>query len=227
MAFNNLPPQAYTRDVLMAAYDWLQSQTGSIRELAVSPDSLVTLYLQSRRRAPVTNGAQAQNPNPVIPVSQQAPMTPASAEAFKQDLKSLAEGLRQFDDPQKGQVGAQPTTPPAPAQQLSQLLPPTSEVKSPLSNHGTTPYKHFVSASASNPLPVEPAPINSVPVPAQTVNPTSTTEPQLIANASLDNRSLALIQEVKNKLNLSQDNEALRLLLALGYEKIRDILPKN
>ena len=37
----------------------------------------------------------------------------------------------------------------------------------------------------------------------------------------LDARSLGMVQEIKNHLNLSNEAEALRMLIALGYQKIR------
>ena len=37
----------------------------------------------------------------------------------------------------------------------------------------------------------------------------------------LDSRSLNMIQEVKNHFNLSSESEAIRLLLAMGYQKVR------
>ena len=78
MAISNFPPQAYTRDTLATAFEWLRTQSLAVREMAQDSDSLVALYLQSLRR---------QNPNL------------ASSETFKQDLKNLAEGMKQFETP--------------------------------------------------------------------------------------------------------------------------------
>jgi septal ring-binding cell division protein DamX len=198
MAFNNLPPQAYTRDVLMAAYDWLQSQPASIRELAVGPDALVSLFMQARRRtnagstgtvaghqqtstAHVPTHPSAGAPLTPFPISVQAPMTTASAEAFKQDLKSLAVDLKQFEEP---------------------------KVATP------QPSPDF----ATQPLPQPPAPAVK--------NPPIKQDHESMA-LQLDSRTRQVLSEVKQKLNVSSENEALRLLIAIGYEKIRDILPKN
>lgn len=46
---NPLPPQAYTKDALQKAYAWLMNQPASIRELATTPDVLVSLYLKTQR----------------------------------------------------------------------------------------------------------------------------------------------------------------------------------
>src|ERR1700733_1665405 len=95
----HLPPQAYTRDMLAAAYEWLRSQPSSIRELATSSDNLVSLYLQSRRRPNALNQ--------LVPNSKgegASAMSGASGEAFKNDLKNLAEGLKQFEDSNRQSV---------------------------------------------------------------------------------------------------------------------------
>ncbi len=46
MPMNPIPPQAYTRDTLVQAYAWLQNQNDSIKEIASTPDILVSLYLK-------------------------------------------------------------------------------------------------------------------------------------------------------------------------------------
>lgn len=39
----------------------------------------------------------------------------------------------------------------------------------------------------------------------------------------IDEKSQQMIQEVKNSLNLSSDSEVLRLLIAIGYQKAKDL----
>ena len=77
----NLPPQAYTRDTLVKAIDWVNTQSPAVRERANSADLIVSYYLQARRRA----DAQME--------------APVSGENFKADLKHLAQDLRQFEEP--------------------------------------------------------------------------------------------------------------------------------
>jgi hypothetical protein len=79
---HNLPPQAYTRDVLVKAIDWVATQSPNLRERASSADALVSMYLQARRRQ-----SEWQNEAPV------------SGENFRTDLKNLAEDLKQFEQP--------------------------------------------------------------------------------------------------------------------------------
>ncbi|RYZ67543.1 MAG: hypothetical protein EOP09_10865 [Proteobacteria bacterium] len=71
MTMNPLPPQAYTKDTLTKAYMWLVHQNASIKELATTPDILVSLFLKAQR-----NGDESLD-------------TP-SIQNFKNELKSLA-----------------------------------------------------------------------------------------------------------------------------------------
>lgn len=176
MAISNFPPQAYTRDVLASAYEWMRGQSPSIRELAQDSDSLVALYLQSRRRGPNSQ------PTP----NQPSTMGPSEAESFKQELKTLSEGLKQFDNP-TGAVLMQPQTNPQ-----------------------------------TNPVP-PPSPQAQPNVAAQTSTPTPSATS---ASLQLDSKSHELIQKVRTSLNLGSEAEALRMLIALGYDRIREILPK-
>lgn len=78
---HSLPPQAYTKDVLVKAVEWLQTQPPQIRDRAQSADAMVSLYLQARRR---TSEWQSE--------------APVSGENFKSDLRNLAQDLKQFEE---------------------------------------------------------------------------------------------------------------------------------
>lgn len=49
MAMNPIPPQAYTKDTMLKAYAWLQHQSTHIKEMATTPDILVSLFLKATR----------------------------------------------------------------------------------------------------------------------------------------------------------------------------------
>ncbi|HVK61185.1 MAG TPA: hypothetical protein VM432_06525 [Bdellovibrionales bacterium] len=83
MANGNVPPQAYTREMLTTAFNWLQSQPEPVKKLATTPDSLVGLYRRAQRYGSVSLEADA----------------PVSSQTFMSDLKNLAEGLKQFEEP--------------------------------------------------------------------------------------------------------------------------------
>lgn len=77
----NLPPQAYTRETLVKAIDWINRQPPAVKERANSADLIVSHYLQACRRMDLLKE------------------TPVSGENFREDLKHLAEDLKQFDEP--------------------------------------------------------------------------------------------------------------------------------
>ena len=87
------PPQAYTRDTLVKAIDWIAEQPEHLRSQATNADALVALYLQFKRRS------KASDTHPV------------SGEAFTQDLKNLAKNLEQFSAPEKPTNEKKPTPP--------------------------------------------------------------------------------------------------------------------
>lgn len=82
MSFRTPPPQAYTRDTIVEAFNWLQTQTESVREIAKTTDVMVSLYLRAKRNK--ENGK----------IEDEAPV---SSRNFKSDLKNLAEGLKAFE----------------------------------------------------------------------------------------------------------------------------------
>jgi hypothetical protein len=79
MIRGNLPPQAYTKEVLAQAFTWLQGQDDKIKQMAQSSDSLVALYLRAKRHGDQPSGD-----------------APASVESFRHQLKTLAHDLQQF-----------------------------------------------------------------------------------------------------------------------------------
>ena len=93
MAVNPLPPQAYTKDTLQKAYAWLLSQSSSVKEMAQDQNILVSLYLKAQR-----NGDAALE-------------TP-SIQNFKQELKSLASMMGDFQSPQQIATAASVHMPP-------------------------------------------------------------------------------------------------------------------
>ncbi len=80
MTMNPLPPQAYTKDTLLKAYSWLQNQPNNIKEMASTPDVLVSLYLKTTR-----DGEGA--------------LTRPSIQNFKNELKQLAGMMGDLEAP--------------------------------------------------------------------------------------------------------------------------------
>ena len=169
-----LPPQAYTRDILIKAYEWLSTQPDVLKQKAKDADTLVSLYMMSRRRATQDNWEEK-----------------VSAETFKNDLRHLAEDLKQFETPTMA-----PTPAPMPA----------------------SPPQKSIPAAPLMPSIVEPQ------VTATVATTTAVTKPQ---GLNLDERSLRMVREIQDRFNLSSENEAIRMLIVLGYEKVRPLLPET
>lgn len=177
----NLPPQAYTRDTLVKAIEWLSCQPSSVRERANSADLVVSYYLQACRKAAVANEA------------------PVSGENFKTDLKHLAQDLKQFEEssapPQMGRLSAHlPVEEPPPLRieplrRLAETFPPPEPIFKP------------------EPLPPR---IEAAPKPLAW---------------PVDARSTHAARELHQRLNLSSEMEALRMLVTLGAERARALFP--
>ncbi|MBK9323209.1 MAG: hypothetical protein IPM97_09765 [Bdellovibrionaceae bacterium] len=102
MTMNPLPPQAYTKDTLTKAYMWLLHQNASIKELATTPDILVSLFLKAKR-----NGNESLD-------------TP-SIQNFKNELKSLAGMMGELDNKTSPVTNeAMPTIAPSPMTSMPQ-----------------------------------------------------------------------------------------------------------
>ncbi len=94
MTMNPLPPQAYTKETLLKAYSWLINQSDSIKEMATTPDILVSLYLKTTR-----DGESA--------------LDRPSIQNFKKELKNLAGLMGELDKaPSMPSILAQTAPPP-------------------------------------------------------------------------------------------------------------------
>lgn len=204
MGINQLPPQAYTRETLMQAFDWIKTQPRQVQDLASSTDALVSIYMQARRRA-----------------GNHGVTHPVSSQSFKQDLKNLAEGLRQFED--DGTAAA------ADAAQTTYVAPAGAHVVSAhvvsaqaAAVHHQMPVQQQAPPQQQGPLPqYQAAQFHSSP--QQMASP-----PQQIPQVSqLDPKSVEVLRLVQSRFNLSSENEALRMLISLGFEKVREIFPKS
>lgn len=229
MSMSPPPPQAYTRDMLAAAFEWLHTQPGSVRELAQDSNSLVSLYLQSRRRASAASAARSQN------------MVTPGSEAFREELKTLAEGFKQFEGEP---VVNRPLTAQIP---LTSVIPQTKTAPTQV-YAAPAQVVHHAAAQAA---PVHSAPAPAAAAPAQQVYSAPTqihhsapvynstnysytnnthadfTTTSALPGLSLDHKSMEILRRTQIQLNLSTEKEALRMLLTLGFERLKDILPKS
>ncbi len=201
----NIPPQAYTRDTLVKAIEWMQHQSPAVRERANSADLIVSFYLQARRRM---TAAQME--------------APVSGEVFKQDLKHLAQDLKQFEEP------SAPPPVVSPSRSLSHGIAnfdlPDPVQMQPTHNHlHTAPAPHQHSQQHVH-LHVQQAP---QPPPPPTVHhvPPPRSETTKGLQWTIDQKSLTLARELQERFNLSNEGEALRMLITLGIERARELFP--
>lgn len=210
----NIPPQAYTRDTLVKAIEWISHQPPAVRERASSADLIVSFYLQARRRM---TAAQLE--------------APVSGENFKQDLKHLAQDLKKFEEP----PAAPPTPPNRPLNHGPFELP--DPVVQPQPSGPQSPQPVQLSLAYPPPVQVAPTPASShAPAPSHTPSPQTPAAPAATSptaappkNASptfqIDARSMAAARELQQRFNLSNEGDAIRMLITLGLERLREMFP--
>lgn len=179
MTMNHLPPQAYTRETMSKAFQWLQTQAPQIREIATTPDILVSLYQKAQM-----HGEEA--------------LERPSIQNFKNELKSLAGMMGELQGPKNS---AAASSQPSVSQQS-------------------------VAAAASTPQMTLSQNTQASSASSATAPASATAQTQTTTSNTFDSRSWDMIQEVKNELNLSSENEALRMLISLGYNKAKTIFSK-
>lgn len=106
MTMNPLPPQAYTKDILLKAYQWLMLQNSSLKEMATTPDILVSLYLKATR-----DGDHA--------------LERPSIQNFKNELRSLAGMMGELDRAPQAKPAVATTPMPAMVETPAAAAPPT------------------------------------------------------------------------------------------------------
>lgn len=208
-----LPPRAYTREILTAAFNWLQTQPDTVRTKATTPDALVGLYTRAQRFGSV---AEAD--------------APVSSQNFMSDLKNLAEGLKAFDgskvqfSPAEAAIaGANETLGTKSATPLSAA--PSAIVPGPQAPTQMQIPLQANPKAASYPPPKPAAPFVQ-PTPAAA--PVFAAAPlheaaaaSTVALNGLNERAVAMLQEVQSALNLSSESEAANMMIALAYKTLK------
>lgn len=245
MAMNNLPPQAYTRDTLAAAYEWLKNQPISIREMATNADSLVSLFLQSRRRAVMPMGANSSAHVTSHASANAAPGAPAATfSAIPATVAGITPATATMPQHSATTMLAVPPTTTVQQNSVLQSNPTASldfyssdSFKKDLQNlaEGMRQFEEPVSTVSAAPRNQAPATALATPataqtpatvqVPAQRPSQVTPNHAPIATNNqfSVDQKTLEAIQCVQARLNLSSEAEALRALVALGFEKIKNL----
>ncbi|MCB9073887.1 MAG: hypothetical protein H6623_09715 [Bdellovibrionaceae bacterium] len=183
-------PQAYTKETLAKAFEWLHHQPSSVKQAASSPDLLVSIYLQAQRQGIQKIDADA----------------PVSSKKFIDDLKALSRDFAQFDEVPPAVDGKYQLPTPQP------MMPATAPTMAPSIK---PPVAETLTPRAPTPPPTVAAPIHAT---SEKVSPRPA--PPTDGFFSLDEKSLSMIRKVQERFNLSSPQEALRMTIVLGMEQI-------
>jgi hypothetical protein len=199
------PAGVYGRGDLQAAFNWLVNQPEHIRKQASDPDRLMTLYYRSSGRPEMVRVTRDENQNPTSRIEIEAPV---SGQTFISDLRQINEALRQFDGP----TAQASIHTPLPAPQPIHHSQSSAQANGHSNNHVSGHSSGHSSAHA-----------NGNPAGAASSQFSQATEPFFNpANPAV--KTQALLSEVREKLNLSSDAEALNVLVSLGYRSLKPLL---
>lgn len=224
---NSSPSSVYGRGDLQAAFNWLVNQPEHIRKQASDPDRLMTLYYRSSGRPEMIRAEFTRNETARIETARmESPRieteAPVSGQNFISDLRQINEAMRQFDGPT-----AQATVhhhAHAQTQQHAQSMPQ----QQPLAPQTAAPNAHHAS-QAQQPHYPQPAPYQGYQnAPQSYVPATMQAQPlqhhQSLPPQILTGRTQSILAEVREKLNLSSDAEALNILVTLGHRSLKPLL---
>lgn len=228
MTIHPLPPQAYTKDTLIKAYHWLQSQGESIKQIATSPDVLVSLYMKAQmqgeevlHRPSIRNfkhdlknlaslmgdwESEGSSSSQHIGVSQ-------STVSIQSEVKSSEYHIRSEPKVVSARSGSESSYPWSstflPNNVTNQTQSKEKE-ESPLSSpQGLS--TQSINASLSSDRPASHSPIEKQRTDAK-------------VSTHLDEKSRVYIEEVQLLYNLSSPDEALRLLISMGYHRAKSLM---
>lgn len=172
MTIHPLPPQAYTKDTLIKAYEWLQAQGDSIKQIATSPDVLVSLYMKAQMQ-----GEEA--------------LHRPSIKNFKSDLKNLASMMGEWE--------AEQEVP------MTRVSSPRDAGPSMGAMHSSGPSTSVVQATHTE---------------TRVSNSVSITTEVPVLNEDLRDK----VREIQEQYHLSNETEALKLLISIGYHHAKRLM---
>lgn len=186
-----IAPQAYTKETLAEAFDWLQYQPAQIRQAASSPDSLVGMYLKAKR-----HGIQS------LTRENNDPSGSASSKQFLQDLQTLKKDFDAFEESPEANLEVSPAA----------AEPPTAKKV-----HATVHQETPPAPPASGIFQSPPAASGTT----TTTRTAQVTHTQQVVETtqSFDEESEQMLEDTMKRFNLSQKSEAMRLLMSVGYKQ--------
>lgn len=199
MAMNPFPPQAYTRETMITAFQWLQTQSPQIRELATTPDLLISLY----QKAQIQGKDALERPQ---------------LQNFKSELRNLAGMMGEFDT-SNPEAGHPPTN--AHAMPLTSMHTGAQKPAAGATFHAGT-------ATTTSQNPAATAAQQGWPT-AAVNNSTKNPDAVHMNGSSfiLDSKSSEWLEEIQRELNLESPSEALRLALSVGYGRLSELFPRR
>jgi hypothetical protein len=245
-----MPPQAYTKEVLASAFDWLSRQNENVKKSIRNSDDLVGLYLKSTRLKEQQQGATSSG-------GYSADLS--SAKSFRNELQGLALNLKQFEDKPVQAPKAEPamsdylhelnlmmstqaatvseqqaiSTPQqyqshAPAHATTHTQPQNTQ--SVASRASAQDYQNNITPRFTTqnhdeptmPTPKDPAPANAH-VSASPMSNHSVNDSAETVLLKLDKKTITAINLAKERLNLSSNTEAIRVLVSLGEKHLKKI----
>lgn len=204
MSSFGLPPGStphatqYSRVDLQAAFNWLVNQPDHVRKQASDPDRLMTLYYRSSGRPNAETHSVRTDSVRLDTLRMESSSSRMESEAPVSSQNFLSD-LRQINEALRQFESPQPVPGAAPvAPHVSHHIPHQAP-------HGSQP----------GPIPTAAHPVPG-PAPAAAQAP--------LAPIALNARTLEALQEVREKLNLSSDLEALQMLVSLGYKQLKPLI---
>jgi hypothetical protein len=212
MTMNPLPPQAYTKETLLKAYQWMQAQPPAIREMAQTPDILVSLFLKASR-----DGDQS--------------LDRPSIQNFKTELKNLAGMMGELDPPKPSHQPQRAAQPPSGASANGGQHYQQHAAAQHSQNSAAQTFAQFTAAQQAPPPGWDQFQAEPTKVPQMSGSTISTPAMSHAASTNsaasglgLDSKSLEMLKEIRHDYNLSSDAEALRMLIKVGFSKAKSFL---
>lgn len=191
------PTAVYGRGDLQAAFNWLVNQPEHIRKQASDPDRLMTLYYRSSGRPEMARQETVRSETRTEYTRSESARIETEAPVSGQNFIS---DLRQINEAMRQFDGPGAT---APIHTTATPLPPPTY---------QAPYQQPTYHAPSG-APSAPSPASSVSASGSSLVPTA-----------LSGKTQSILAEVREKLNLSSDAEALNALVALGYRSLKPLL---
>lgn len=227
-----MPPQAYTKEVLASAFDWLSRQNETLKKSIRNSDDLIGLYLKSTR---LTKDQQQNGQASAGGYGGDL----SSAKNFRNELQGLALNLKQFEDKPVQEQKSEPAISDYLHELNLMMSTQTTNVSEPASTASNAQFHsqsapqnthHVASRMPSQEFqnnitprfttqnhnePTMPTPKDPAPAPLS-----ESAETVLL---KLDKKTITAINLAKERLNLSSNTEAIRVLVSLGEKHLKKI----